>query len=140
MQALFISGATSPAPAFALRLNTCNTENPRKITLLWFQCLFLDGAHNADFRRVLEHLGRAVPMSACRHGHLQMAGGMLLDGEEKGKEVKGLSFPAQGPQITAGNLMALRDAMNPFSGQKYRPSKTRQGSRVPWECRVAGSH
>lgn len=69
-----------------------------------------------------------------------MAGGMLLDGEEKGKEVKGLSFPAQGPQITAGNLMALRDAMNPFSGQKYRPSETRQGSSVPWECRVAGAH
>lgn len=76
--------------------------------------MFLDGAHNADFRRVLEHLGRAVPMSACRHGHLQMTGGKLQDGEEKGREVKGLSFPAQGPQITAANLRASREARNPF--------------------------
>lgn len=102
--------------------------------------MLLDGAHNADFRRVLEHLGWEVPMSSCRHGHLQMSGGKLQDGEEKGREVKGLSFPAQGPQITAGNLKASREARNPFSGQKHRPSETREESRVPWGCRVAGTH
>lgn len=60
---------------------------PKKIIVLWFQCLFSLGVHNVDFRRMLEQWGSAIPMSTSRHGHLQMAGGLLRgDGVEREEE------------------------------------------------------
>lgn len=76
-------------------------------------------------------------MSTSRHGHLQVAGGMLLaDGVEKEEGGQRSQLSSGG---TTGHFDGKGRGRDLFSGHEYRPSEASQGSRVPRRSGVAGA-